>query len=360
MNEPEIGMTILDRPLLLVTCPRGWEAEARQELRRLLPGARVESLYIGGNIIAQPEGDPDEALDAIREAETYVIAHVTPVTLRLQIGPERRWLDAMQTAAAELPAPDPHLSFMVDVDRRGRHEFDSAEVALSVADAFVQGGKPPVDLENPEQVLSVEIFQDLCFMGMNRAGDLLRKKLKRMRCWPPGERPVNRAELKLREAIDEFDLRLPEDGRALDLGAAPGGWTRVLAEHVGEVVAVDPGDLDERVSELSNVTHLRCRAEELDPEEIGRFDVLTNDMNLDPVRSAELMCEMAGLLQPGGLALMTIKFVTRRRKRHIGEATNILARCYEEVRVSHMPHNAKETTALMRRRTDASASVHGG
>jgi 23S rRNA (cytidine2498-2'-O)-methyltransferase len=357
MSESQIGNTVLDRPLLLVTCPRGWEAEARQELRRLLPGARVESLYIGGNIVARPAGPPGEALDAIREADTYVIAHVTPVTLRMQIGPGREWLDAMQSAAAQLPPPAPDLRFMVDVDRRGRHDFDSTDVALAVADAFVHDGRPPVDLEDPQQVLSVEIFQDLCFMGMNPAGDLLRKKLRRMRCWPPGERPVSRAELKLREAIEQFDLRLPEDGRALDLGAAPGGWTRVLAGHVAEVVAVDPGDLDERVTGLENVTHLRCRTEELDPDEIGRFGVLTNDMNLDPAQSAELMCEMARLLEPGALAVMTIKFVTRRRERHISEATGILGRCYDDVRIAQMPHNAKETTVIMRRRDDASAGV---
>jgi 23S rRNA (cytidine2498-2'-O)-methyltransferase len=288
-----------------------------------------------------------------------VVAHVTPVTLRMQIGPEAEWPDAMQEAAAELPAPDPERSFKVDVKRRGQHQFRSRDVTLAVADAFVKGGKPRVDLEEPEQVLSVEIFQDLCFMGLNPAQNLLAKKLKRMRCWAPGERPISRAELKLREAIDQFDLRLPEDGRALDLGAAPGGWTRVLAGHVGEVVAVDPADLDERVTQLDSVTHLRCRTEELDPDEVGGFDVLTNDMNLDPPQSAQLMCEMASLLKPGGLAVMTIKFVTRRRKRHIGEATNILSRCYEDVHVAHMPHNAKETTVLMRRKAELSGGADG-
>ncbi|MFW5866448.1 MAG: SAM-dependent methyltransferase [Armatimonadota bacterium] len=356
MKTPEAHPTLFDRPILLVTCPRGWEAEARQELRRLLPGAKVDSLYIGGNIVAQPDTDLDEALDAIREAETYVIAHVTPVTLRMQIGPEAAWVDAMEEAARQLPPPDPERTFMVDVHRRGRHQFNSTDVTLSVADAFVRAGRPEVDLDDPEQVLSVEIFQDLCFMGMNHAEDLLRKRLKRMRRWAPGERPINRAELKLSEAIEQFALSLPEGARALDLGAAPGGWTRVLAGHVREVVAVDPADLDERVSELENVTHLRCRTEELEPEEIGRFDLLTNDMNLEPARSAELMCELSRLLKPGGLAVMTIKFVTRRQNRHVGEATSILSRCYEDLRIAHMPHNAKETTVVMRARADASVA----
>jgi len=360
MSIPEIRATKLDRPILLVTCPRGWEAEARQELRRLLPGATVQSLYIGGNITAQLTGPVEEALGAIREAETIVLAHVTPVTMRMQIGRERAWLDTMREAAAlYLAPPDSDRTFMVAVHRRGDHDFGSDDVTLAVADAFIHGGKPSVDLANPEQVLSVEIYQDVVFMGMNDASELVCKELKRMRCWAPGERPVNRAELKLREAIEELGLELPAEGRALDLGAAPGGWSRELAGRMAEVVAVDPGDLDERVSGLANVTHLRCRTEQLDPEEIGRFDVLTNDMNLDPERSAKLMCELAGLLRPGGLAVMTIKFVTRHRREHVAEATSVLERCYEELRVSHMPHNAKETTVAMRRRPVVSGSPDG-
>jgi 23S rRNA (cytidine2498-2'-O)-methyltransferase len=171
-----------------------------------------------------------------------------------------------------------------------------------------------------------------------------------MRRWAPGERPISRAELKLREALNAFDLKLPADARALDLGAAPGGWTRVLAEHVGEVVAVDPGDLDERALELEEVTHLRCRAEELDPEQVGRFEVITNDMNLDPRESAQLLCTMAPLVKPGGIGIMTIKFTTPRRGRHVKEAVRVLEPCYEEIDVSRMPHNALETTAVMRRR----------
>ena len=343
--------TKLDAPTLLVTCPRGWEAEARQELRGLLPGARrVRSLFIGGNIIAELADDLHNALDAIAGAETYTIAHVTPVCLRAQIGRTRDRLDALAEFAAELGPADPDLRFKVDVNRRGRHDFSSEEVAHAVADTFVSGGKPAVDLVHPEQVASVQIFQDLCYLGLNRGEDLLVKELRRMRLWAPGERPISRAELKLREALEEFSLEPAPNARALDLGAAPGGWTRVLAEQVAEVVAVDTADLHERVLALPNVRHLRCRAEELATDQIGQFDLMTNDMNMNPIDSAELMCALAPLLRPRGHAIMTIKFTTRKRSRHIDEARAVLKRCYEGIEVSRMPHNALETTAVMRRR----------
>lgn len=346
----ETGPTRLDRPTLLVTCPRGWEREARQELRRLLSSAEVSSLFFGGNIIAELAGNLQEAIDAIAGAETYTIAHVTPVTVRTEIGAVARPLKALRAAAEVLGPADPHRRFMVRVNRRGEHVFVSHEVALEIADVFVSGGRPPVDLEDPEQVVCVEIFQDICYLGLNRTAHLLSKELRRMRVWAPGERPVSRAELKLREAFDEFDLDLRAGARALDLGAAPGGWTRVLAGRVAEVVAVDPGDLDERVLRLPNVRHLRCRAEELGREELGRFDLLTNDMNLDPEESARLMCGLAPLLRRKGYGIMTIKFPSRRRSRHIRDAQNVLDDCYEQISVARMPHNALETTAVMRRR----------
>ncbi len=349
--EPMSGVkaSLLERTTLLVTCPRGWEREARQELRRLLPGPQVESLHIGGNIIAVCEASLDEALATLRDAGTYTLAHITPVQVRAQISGDRASLDTLRAAARLLRAPDPTLSFRVACERRGMHDFDSREVERAVAGAVIHDGRPPVDLDHPRQVLSVEVFQDLAFLGTNRAEELLVKPLQRMGRWPPGERPISRAELKLREAIERFGLSLPPDGRALDLGAAPGGWTRVLAERMAEVVAVDPGGLDQRVLALPNVVHLHARVEELSVDALGHFDLATNDMNLAPVVSAELMVRVAPLLAPGGVAIMTVKFPTRRRRQHVREAAAVLAAAYEDIRAAPMPHNARETTLVMRR-----------
>ncbi len=340
----------LDRPTLLVTCPRGWEREARRELRRVLPGAQVASLHIGGNIIAMCEGDVAAALAALRAAETYTLAHITPVQVRVQISRDRASLQTLRAAAGLLPAPDPELRFRVACERRGHHDFDSREVERAVAGAVIREGRPPVDLDHARQVLSVEIFQDLAFMGMNQAGELVIKPLRRMRCWAPGARPISRAELKLREALAEFGLEPPAAGRALDLGAAPGGWTRVLAQRMAEVVAVDPGKLDERVRALPNVVHVRARIEDLSVDALGQFDLLTNDMNLAPATSAELTVQVASLLASGAPAIMTVKFPTRRRSQHVREAETVLVTAYEDIRTATMPHNAHEATMVMRRR----------
>ena len=44
--------------------------------------------------------------------------------------------------------------------------------------------------------------------------------------------------------------------RVVDVGAAPGGWSSFMADHSTQVIAVDPAEMDPRVLQLPNVTHL--------------------------------------------------------------------------------------------------------
>ena len=90
------------------------------------------------------------------------------------------------------------------------------------------------------------------------------------------DQEVCRAAWKLREAIQEREIaevlaHRVGVARALDLGAAPGGWTSVLAERCAEVVAVDPADLDPAVGATRGVRHVRLQAE------VGAVDASTSD-----------------------------------------------------------------------------------
>jgi len=109
------------------------------------------------------------------------------------------------------------------------------------------------------------------------------------------------------------------------------------------------------------VRHMRCRAEALadHPDIAGPFDLMTCDMNLDPVDSAGIMCRLAGLLREGAPAIMTVKYVTRERRRHEREAREALAEQYEDMRIRRLPHNAYETTIAMRRRAGRGPSTEG-
>lgn len=77
----------------------------------------------------------------------------------------------------------------------------------------------------------------------------------------PKEAP-SRATLKLEEAWHHFidaadwDERLAAGMRAVDLGAAPGGWTWQLVQRGMFVEAVDNGPMDKRLMETGQVQHM--------------------------------------------------------------------------------------------------------
>ena len=338
---------------LLISTAAGLEAEARQELRRLLPGAEVRSLLLKGNIVVEAALPEDQALAKIRETETQLVARVVPVQGRVSVSADPGCFTAVAGAAATVRRIGPGESFLVRCHRRGQHGWTSGELERSVAHMLEEATQAIGDYESAtDWLVSVEVYQDLAYVGVNRPADLLHKKLGRQRKYRPGERPLNRAQWKLREAMATFGVQLPPEARALDLGSAPGGWAAILSELAAEVVAVDPADLHATVAARPNVQHLRCRAEELGDrgDWSQTFDLITCDMNIDPAEAASILCQLARLLKPGAPAIMSVKYPTRARRRHEREARAILTSEYEHIEMRRLPHNARETTAFIRRK----------
>ena len=161
------------------------------------------------------------------------------------------------------------------------------------------------------------------------------------------EGQISRAEFKLLEALEVFRIDLPPRGVALDLGAAPGGWTRVLRQREQFVTAVDPAELDARLAEDKAVRHKRMSAEEYLADEPDEFDLIVNDMRMDARDSARLLVAYAGQLYRHGLALMTFKLPADDRKRIIEHAFNILRQRYEILGARQLFHNRSEITVFL-------------
>jgi 23S rRNA (cytidine2498-2'-O)-methyltransferase len=74
---------------------------------------------------------------------------------------------------------------------------------------------------------------------------------------PDDKTPPSRAFKKLREAVHVFNLTLQRGQTCVDLGACPGGWTHVMAEHGIKTTGVDRSPLDERLMRDRNVTFIK-------------------------------------------------------------------------------------------------------
>ena len=101
--------------------------------------------------------------------------------------------------------------------------------------------------------------------------------------------PPSRAYLKLWETFARLRRQPGPGERCLDLGAAPGGWTWLLAHLGAEVTAVDRAPLDDEVDRLMNVTWERASAFGLDPAEVGPVDWWCSDIIAYPDRLLDLV-----------------------------------------------------------------------
>lgn len=98
------------------------------------------------------------------------------------------------------------------------------------------------------------------------------------------EGPPSRAYLKLWEALTRLG-RYPRPGETcLDLGAAPGGWTWVLAKLGARVAAVDKAAMDPGVLAMPGVTVRTESAFGLDPKAETPVDWLFSDVICYPAR----------------------------------------------------------------------------
>jgi len=333
--------------MYLVTVSAGFEVEAKREIKGLIPKASIRNLFFKGNLLV--ECPPSIDLSAVlRKTETKYIGRIFPIEKGVKISKSKESLKRICEEILHLDKLQEGETFVVRCRRRGNHEFTSQDVERQLGAFLERTSKVKVDLKNPLKVVIVQIFQNQAFIGVSRTDEVITKEIKVFKKYKSGERPFTRAEHKIKEAIEAFKLKINRDFRVLDLGAAPGGWTKILAGLAGTVVAVDPAELDPSIETLPNVVHLKCKAEEI-PSDIGDFDLIVNDMNLDSEESARIMVDLAKFLKRDSAALMTIKFVTRNRKKHVAQALEILKAEYEDFKVKRLPHNRYETTVFMRK-----------
>lgn len=224
----------------------------------------------------------------------------------------------------------------------GTHDaaaYTTRDVEIAVGTALGEAGTA-IDLEVPNTVVVIYLEGTRALIGVAPA-------------WTdPAHRAapttVSRAEHKLAEALAAFGLH-PEGGwHALDLGAAPGGWSLHLAERGVRVTALDPARLAPQVAAHPLVDHLACRSEDVRLPN-ATFDLIVNDMVLDPEESAAAMLAVADSLKPDRLAVMTIKLPYRNPYPSLARARNVLSPTWQIVALRHLPHNRQEVTALLRK-----------
>jgi 23S rRNA (cytidine2498-2'-O)-methyltransferase len=219
------------------------------------------------------------------------------------------------------------------------------ELRRAVADALGERGIV-VARSGKEQVLSLVLLKDGVAIGLNGRGSALAD-------WPGGQvrlakprEQISRSEFKLEELFREYPIEPPRGGRAIDLGASPGGWTRILRTYDMQVWSVDPADLHPRLAADPAVHHVRSTAGPFLLRNETEVDLIVNDMRMTPDLSSQLMLDAARSLREGGMIVLTLKLTPHHPLEVIDRAIATLRRWYDIDLIRQLHHNRNEVTVV--------------
>jgi 23S rRNA U2552 (ribose-2'-O)-methylase RlmE/FtsJ len=122
---------------------------------------------------------------------------------------------------------------------------------------------------------------------------------------------ISRAYHKIWEAEVRFKLQFGAGQTAVDLGAAPGGWTDFMIERGVHVLAVDRAQLElppERQGKFEFLCGGAGQPEVLEAvRKAGPHDWILSDMNILPDELAGVVAPYAAMLKTGGMFVITVK-----------------------------------------------------
>jgi 23S rRNA (cytidine2498-2'-O)-methyltransferase len=169
----------------------------------------------------------------------------------------------------------------------------------------------------------------------------------------------SRSYLKLAEAFEVFldkkeqALWLKPGMTAIDLGAAPGGWTWQLVQRGLKVTAVDNGPLKGAAAGHPSIKHLREDGFRFRPQRPA--DWLVCDMVEQPQRVATLMTEwfIGGLTQR---AIFNLKLPMKKRVAALNDALNNMRTALNnkgiryQLEAKQLYHDREEVTVYLARK----------
>ena len=347
---------MLTSKFVITTAPK-LQKSALRELKHVSHNLKKICNFKDGIFLAETDMPTSDFTESLVKADPIFVKHIMPVQAEVALtGWKAADLPAILENTEEICKIATDEEFSVQCRRIGtNYEYSAKDVEVFVGSSFAAKGAIPifsdtkVEVKDLRKIISIFLFFGSGYVGCSTARENLNEHCDEYRIFSKYPREVSRAEFKLKEAIRKFGLNIPW-GRALDLGAAPGGWTKVLADAGMQVIAVDPAQLDKKVLRIPTVTYVKSKAEDYTIE--GDFELLVNDMNVDPEESAKIMVNIAPHLKPDSFAVMTCKLVIRNADKLLSNIKPILESAYEILRIKHLFHNRREVTILLRRKSD--------
>lgn len=348
--------------LLIITSQAEFVTAGLDELKQLDQRLLNVGLLAPGIALCS---DPDVAglMQLASKKRPIFVRHLAPVQAVIGLSNREQDVGELALAVANLPTfrqLERGVHFAVQTrllqtgERVVNRPYTSGQLNQALAQAIVEETGAVESIKKPQVIVSVLCTTEKGYIGISTSEENLSDWPGGMRHFAQTPEQISRAELKLLEALEVFGVTLPEGGRALDLGAAPGGWTRLLLEAGLHVVAVDPAKLDPRLKGHPRLEQYHGYAETYLEDAIRqrrRFEVITNDIRMDARGAARLLVQARKCLRTEGFVISTLKLPHATRDinplKTLNEALRVLRRHYGIVQARQLFHNRQEVTVIM-------------
>ncbi|WP_182914224.1 SAM-dependent methyltransferase [Paenibacillus sp. 1011MAR3C5] len=321
---------------------------AMEELRRLIPGASFTQLAAGEVFLMNCTMEQAEALAAIHRDEPIFLRHIQPVDRVMDIDGSASDLQGLADMIRNARLAFEEKRTAVHIRRNAKTSFHyTASDTKALLDAVLEELEAEPVVQQPEMIISVYAAGDKLYVGFATPEDMLSD-------WPGGavrfqreEGQVSRAKFKLLEAERAFGLRYMDYRQALDVGAAPGGWTSLLLERGLRVTAIDPADMHPSLLASPALTHIKRNASDAKLPKRA-FDLLVCDMSWSPMLMSKLVLDLKDALTPGATAIVTVKLMHRKPLQTIREVKERLGTAFTVLKAKQLFHNREEITLHLR------------
>ena len=331
----------------ICTANTGFAPYAMEEMRRRFEGISNRQLAAGEVFLADIPLEREVVIRAIAADEPIFLRHIHSVDRTLAVTGSADDLEALSEIARRQAGYFRGRRTAVHVRKAGGSLFpyQTADVKALI-DAVLTEEGAEAEMKEPERILSLYAAAETLYVGWGTPAEQLSD-------WPGGavrfqreEGQISRAKFKLLEAERAFGLDYGAYRSALDIGAAPGGWTSLLLERGLPVTAVDPAELHPTLLGHPNLVYKKANAGDVSFKS-GAFDLLVCDMSWSPMGMVKLVLEQADAVAAGGTAVITVKLMHRKPLQTIRDVIARLQPAFSLVKAKQLFHNRDEITLYL-------------
>jgi len=318
-----------------------------QEWDRSLKAARI--LPDKGIAVLETELSKQEFITGIKERKPVFIRHMHPADYIGEIS-STDYHNVVSMVPEYKSAVLPGEKVAVQIRKgAGDYSYEIPEIKAAIEGIIKREFNAQPEVKQPDKIVSLLLDNNKFYMGLSTPKDNLSAWSGGMVHYKKSPDDISRAMYKLMEAIEVFEIDMESFRTALDLGAAPGGWTWVLLSHGLHVTAVDTGDMDKRLMSNTGLRYIKVNAGDLQLE--GEcFDLLTSDISWNPKNTARMVNRAAGYLAEGGTAVVTLKLMGEKVRKTIKEVLKLYSEVFDVLGVKQLFHNRDEVTLYLKKK----------